>query len=120
MTEQPANIAIPVNASGIDKLPTALRSIIGIGAVSGKNVKNLTSGDSGIDINNETAYRGPNINTTIMPKNPLASFAVGAIAPIATNMPVNNKKLNINAKAPIAILTGLIAILLISKSGKDN
>ena len=54
-TELIAKITIPISASGIDKLPTAFLSISGIGAVSGKKLKNLTIGEFGIDTNSVTA-----------------------------------------------------------------
>ena len=55
MAAETASRAIPITASLIPRLPAALRSISGIGDVSGKSDKNFTSGASGIDMNIEMA-----------------------------------------------------------------
>ena len=114
------SIAIPITTSVAVKFPIALRSIKGIGAVSGKNVKNRTRPESGEDMNKVTAYIGPKINSIITPKNPDASLAVGTAEPIAISNPVNIKKLRVNKLAPMPIQSGSSGMLLRSKLGKDN
>ncbi|RYC73183.1 hypothetical protein G1ANC_00547 [Candidatus Nanosynsacchari sp. TM7_ANC_38.39_G1_1] len=112
-----ARIAMPRVASPKPRLPAALRSINGIGEVSGNSDKNFTSGASGIDMNIVTAYSGPNSKIITTPKKLLASLAVGTAAPIATSRPVNSMKLPANAKKPMAIRCGSTGRLLRSTDG---
>ena len=63
------NMTTPAMVSIGVRFPTAFRNNSGIGAVGGKKLNAITTGDSGLVTNNGAAYRGANINTMIIPKN---------------------------------------------------
>ena len=55
MADVRARIQMPIIESETGKFPTAFRSIIGIGAVSGNRVRNFTIGESGVETNSVIA-----------------------------------------------------------------